>query len=349
MLPPLPRVTVGIPVYRGEKHILEAVASVRADKFTDWEMVVFIDCSPDSSAELVGKIQDRRIRVLSSRTNLGLVNARNQILDEARGQFVAWLDQDDLNYPFRLAKQVQFLDAHPEVSLIASWTDVQVESEDGSIDTFTHIRPSTHAGIRAAMSFTNPIACNTVMMRKKHFRDRGFAFRQEFGNTLDYDLWSRASDDLTFHVLRQSLGVYRVHSAQTSRGAELERMHQQALEVQSEFLIRNINIFMYREERELHAKVTRAPMQAIGGSALEPVKAWFAKLRAANAVREQVDVAAFDRVIAQEWFRVVNSSNEMTMREKFWRGTTGAREIGVSWSRISAALRSALVRRRMRR
>jgi len=170
MLEESPRVTVGIPVYRGENHILEAIASVRADAFVNWEILVFNDCSPDSSAELIAGIGDPRIRLHSSPTNLGLVNARNRILEESRGEFLAWLDQDDLNYPSRLAKQVDFLDAHPEVSVIASWTDLRVEWAGGHVETYTHARPSTHASIRAAMPFTNPIACNTVMMRRTHFQ-----------------------------------------------------------------------------------------------------------------------------------------------------------------------------------
>ena len=162
MLPALPRVTIGIPLYNGEKYISQAIASIRADEFSNWEILVFDDCSPDSSAKIVSQINDRRIRLISSPTNVGLVNARNRILDEARGEFLAWLDQDDLNYPNRLAKQVAFLDAHAEVSLIASWTDVHVQLPDRPLRTYTQVRPDTHASIRAAMPFTNPIACNNV-------------------------------------------------------------------------------------------------------------------------------------------------------------------------------------------
>lgn len=349
MLHSPPRVTVGIPVYQGEKHILEAIASVRADSFVDWEILVFDDCSPDSSAELLASLGDPRIRIISSPTNLGLVNARNQILQEAEGEFLAWLDQDDLSYPGRLAKQVAFLDAHPDVSLIASWTDIRVESPDGSTHTYTHVRPSNHASIRAAIPFTNPIACNTVMMRRKHFQEEGFSFREEFGNTLDYDLWSRASDSLTFHALKEPLSAYRVHSQQTSRGAELERMNQHALRVQSDFLQRNLDLVMSPEERKLHAELTRVPIQVTDRSVLEWAKTWFAKLRAANVVGRQLDRDALDLVIAQQWFRVVSASDELSTGEKLLQGLKGARDIGFSRSQITDAMRSALVQRRVRR
>ena len=343
-----PRVTVGIPVYRGEKHILEAIASVRADAYADWEILVFDDCSPDSSAELIAGIEDSRIRIISSPTNLGLVNARNRILEESRGEFLAWLDQDDVNYPCRLAKQVAFLDAHPDVSLIASWTDLRVESEEGPIDTYTHVQPSDHASIRAAIPFTNPIACNTVMMRSKHFQEKGFAFREEFGNTLDYDLWSRASDNLTFHALREPLGAYRVHSQQTSRGAELERMNQCALQVQSDFLQRNLHVSMSQEERKLHAKLTQAPIQSTARSIFEPAKAWLAKLRAAGVMSKQLDQKAFDSVVAQQWFRFLSASDELSTREKLFQCVQGVRDIGIPWGPTTDALRSALNSRRLR-
>ncbi|MDA9802774.1 glycosyltransferase [bacterium] len=344
-----PRVTVGIPVYRGEKHILEAIASVRADTFSDWEILVFDDCSPDSSIELVAEIPDTRIRILSSPTNLGLVNARNRILEDARGEFLAWLDQDDLNYPGRLSMQVAFLDEHPDVSLLASSTDVRVESEDGSFRTFKHARPSTHAAIRAAMPFTNPIACNTVMMRKKHFQQARLSFRQEFGNTLDYDLWSRASDNLTLHALKQPLGAYRMHSQQTSQGLELQKMNQHALQVQIDFLHRNLNIVMSEEERNLHAQLTHIAIQVTDRRILESAKAWFAKLREANLISQLIDQQAFDLVITQQWFRVVNSSPELSPPEKLGQGLGGAREIGIEWGRTFRALYSAFVQRHVMR
>ena len=349
MLPALPRVTIGIPLYKGEKHISQAIATVRADEFSDWEILVLDDCSPDSSAKIVTQISDRRIRLISSPINAGLVNARNRILDEARGEFLAWLDQDDLNYPNRLAKQVAFLDAHPEVSLIASWTDVHVQLPDRPLQTYTQVRPDTHAGIRAAMPFTNPIACNTVMMRRKHFQDGGFSFREEFGNTLDYDLWSRASDTLTFHALREPLGAYRVHSQQTSQGSELERMNQHALQIQSDFLERNLDLFMSPEERKLHADITRIPIRLREKNGLASVKAWFGRLRAASIASEKFDHNAFDFVLAQQWFRVVDASQELSAAEKIFHGTRGAHDMGVPWNRVVAALRSAVIQRQVQR
>ncbi len=349
MLSAPPRVSVGIPVYRGEKYILEAIASVRADEFTDWEILVFIDGSPDSSAQLVSQVEDPRIRVISSAANVGLVTARNRILHEARGEFLAWLDQDDLNYSNRLAKQVEFLDAHPDVAMVASWTDLKVESHDGSTRTFTHVRPSTHAEIRATMLFTNPIACNTVMMRLKSFRDLGLTFREEFGNSLDYDLWSRASDSLIFHALKQPLSAYRVHSEQTSRGAELRRMSAQALQVQAEFLHRNLDILMSPDERELHESLTQIPMPARDGDVLEPAKEWFRRVRTANDVTHQVDSNALDLVITAQWFRIVTSCADLSRWDQVRHSLTGAHDIGPSWRHIVNALRSALVRRRVRR
>ena len=112
----VPRVTVGIPIYRGEKFILHAINSIRQDPFAEWEILIFDDHSPDSSRSVVEGLHDSRIRIIGSPVNRGLVYARNQIFAESRGEYVAWLDQDDLSHRGRLLAQVNFLDDRPAVS-----------------------------------------------------------------------------------------------------------------------------------------------------------------------------------------------------------------------------------------
>ncbi len=340
-----PRVTVGIPLYRGEEHILEAVASVRADRLNDWEMLIFDDCSPDSSVALIESLHDSRIRIIRSSENVGLVHARNTLLEEARAPYVAWLDQDDFNYPHRLETQANFLDSHPTISLVASWTDVLVEAGTGAHVTFTKVQPSSHHNIRAFMPFTNPIACNTVMMRKADFQRRKLGFREQFGNTLDYDLWSRSSHDLTFHVLREPLSVYRVHPKQTSRGAELLVMDKAALRIQEEFINNTLNLFMSDEQVEIHATLTQLSTRRLESNSLQQIMYWLRELRQANGQAGNLTQHSFHGALAQQWYRAVASAYPMGMPEKIWRAIDGARKMNLPWSTIVQATAASAHRR----
>ena len=104
-----PRVSIGMPVYGGETHLRASIQSVIDQSFSDWELILLDDCSPDRSLDVIDTFQDERIRLLRNASNEGLVAARNRIMDESRGEFLAWLDQDDLAFPDRIANQVHFL------------------------------------------------------------------------------------------------------------------------------------------------------------------------------------------------------------------------------------------------
>lgn len=340
--------TVGMPLFCGERYVAEAIASIQGDDFTDWEILALDDCSPDSSAQIVESFGDGRIRLIRNETNQGLVRSRNRILAEARGEYVAWLDQDDLNYPQRLAKQVAYLDAHPETAMVSSWTDTRVEESEGSARVFTQMRPSGHEDIRATMLFQNPVACNTAMMRAGAFAEAGLTFRHEFGNTLDYDMWSRASDIFKLHALPVPLGAYRVHGGQTSQGAELLRMNAQALQVQAELIQRALGIKASEEELQLHCAITQPPLSVTNEAKLLNARAWLTRLRTANEHSRGFSQRGLDLAIARQWQTIVKSAVGPSRARRASALVSGARAIGLPWTAIQGALSEGAKRRATR-
>ena len=117
----LPRISVLMPVYDAEAFVGRAIDSVRAQTMEDWELVVVDDGSRDGSAAVVAArcAQDSRIH-LHRQANRGIGNAMNQALSLARAPWVAILDSDDLMYPERLARQLTFLSARPEITAVGS-------------------------------------------------------------------------------------------------------------------------------------------------------------------------------------------------------------------------------------
>ena len=105
------KVSIIIPVYNAEKFIGETIESVISQTYTDWEMLILNDRSTDSSYEIIQKYaqKDKRIKAIDSEKNIGVVEGRNRLIDEADGEYIAFLDSDDYWKEDKLEKQIEFM------------------------------------------------------------------------------------------------------------------------------------------------------------------------------------------------------------------------------------------------
>jgi glycosyltransferase involved in cell wall biosynthesis len=113
-----PTVSVLMPVYNCASTVSEAVASIVAQTFADWELIVIDDGSTDETLEVISKFSDSRIRVIEGRINKRLPARLNEAVALSTGKFIARMDGDDISYPERLRLQVDFLQSWPDVDLI---------------------------------------------------------------------------------------------------------------------------------------------------------------------------------------------------------------------------------------
>jgi len=104
-----PLVTVAMPVYNAGKYLRLAVLSIIKQTFTDWEMLIIDDGSTDNAFDSISDINDERIHILRDGSNKGLAARLNEVIDLARGQYFARMDQDDVSYPERFERQVEAL------------------------------------------------------------------------------------------------------------------------------------------------------------------------------------------------------------------------------------------------
>lgn len=104
-------VSIITPSYNSEKYIEETINSVISQTYENWEMIIVDDCSDDSTCEIVESISKRepRIRLIRQEQNGGAAKARNRALEKSKGRFIAYLDADDIWYPEKLQKQVDFM------------------------------------------------------------------------------------------------------------------------------------------------------------------------------------------------------------------------------------------------
>ncbi len=115
-----PIVTVGIPFYNAEATLLDAIRSVFAQTFQDWELILMDDGSTDGSLDIALSVQDPRVRVVGDGRNLKLPARLNQIHQQAAGEYAARMDADDLMHPDRLMKQVDLLKQQPDVDVVGT-------------------------------------------------------------------------------------------------------------------------------------------------------------------------------------------------------------------------------------
>ena len=116
----MPRVSVIIPTYNREKYIAETINSVLDQTFSDYEIIVVDDGSADNTERLIREQFADEVIYLS-KPNGGPASARNMGMRVAKGEYIAFLDSDDLWLPEKLAIQTRFMDAHPEIGLTYSW------------------------------------------------------------------------------------------------------------------------------------------------------------------------------------------------------------------------------------
>ncbi len=199
--------------YNGARFIAESIASILAQSFADFELLIVDDGSTDATPAIIAGFADPRLRVITVARNGGIVAARNLGFAAARGRLIAALDHDDLSDPRRLACAVAYLDAHPEVVLVS--TCVQVLGPDG-------LRAPDRPGALDALAMRwqllidNPLTWASVMFRAEAIGRIGGFMRTEYEPADDFDLYHRLLAVGEIARIGAVLTTYRQHRASAS-------------------------------------------------------------------------------------------------------------------------------------
>lgn len=205
-------VSIITPAYRAAAVIEETIASVQAQTYPNWEMLIAEDCGPDDTRAIVRKLalRDPRIRLIEPESNGGPAAARNHALASARGRWLAFLDSDDLWLPAKLERQIAF-HKRCEGSVI-SFTGFRRISADGS-------RTGAYVSVPACLDYhqllgNTAIATSTVIVD----RDISGEFRMQRTYYDDFACWlSLLRGGGTARGLDEDLMRYRVVSGSVSR------------------------------------------------------------------------------------------------------------------------------------
>lgn len=266
----MPEVSVVLPTYNRADMILDAIRSVQAQTFQDWEMIVVDDGSTDKTKEIVLNLQDSRIRYVYQE-NKGLPGARNTGIRNARSELIAFLDSDDAFLPQKLEWQVKTMKDNPELGVVAGdvfFTDDQLNPLFEARSWETNPTLTLKDWVLGC-----PVIVSATMVRQSWLEKAEF-FDETMRYVEDWDLWLRLSySGCPMEWLKRPVTLYRIHGQNMAKQALL--MKQGMLKMFDKFFaLPNLpqEIQTLREQAYAHAYLNGAARAFAAGDIQEGKK-----------------------------------------------------------------------------
>ncbi|QDJ90694.1 glycosyltransferase family 2 protein [Acinetobacter haemolyticus] len=209
-------VSVVLPAYNAELYIKEAIDSVLAQSFADFELIVINDGSVDKTEDVILSYNDSRIVYVKNEENLGLIGTLNKGMSLAKGKYIARMDADDICFPQRFAKQVDFLEKNPDYVICGT---AAYRFYDDISDGKAFNPPLNDANIRVRLFFNSAFIHPSVMFRADVIRDHHLRFSDDYKYAEDYFFWMDLLKYGKGFNLKEKLLYYRVvETSQTAVG-----------------------------------------------------------------------------------------------------------------------------------
>lgn len=312
-----PKVSVIIPVYNREKYVGEAISSILAQSFANFELLLIDDGSTDNSVEIMRSYTDPRVRLVRHEQNLGIPKTRNKGLQLARGDYIAILDSDDIAVSDRLAKQVAFLDRYKDYALVGSWASVI--DEEGRLLKKGKRRFVSSGEVKSHLLFRCWLHHSSVMARTAILQTYGY--REQYVVCSDFDLFVRLAREHKLGHLPEPLVRHRTHAGsithkqiQLTKDKDLEIVSAQLHELGAQFtpedldrhlLLSFVKKFQFKPDRQY----------------LLWAEAWLRKLQDANQLTLCYPEQPFAVVLGEKWLKVcrlVSANTGWTAWKDFW-------------------------------
>ena len=205
------KVSIVTPSYNIEQFIAETIRSVLAQTHKNFELIIVDDGSTDNTKKIVSSFNDKRIIFIQNKKNRGAAYCRNLAISKATGDYIAFLDGDDLWVPNKLEKQLKFMRTN---KCSFSCTDYELIDREGNKTGTKVTSPNniTHKKFKRV----NYVGCLTVMYKKSAYPDLSIPNTLEKRN--DYALWLKLSEKVDCHALHETLSYYRESSRSLSSG-----------------------------------------------------------------------------------------------------------------------------------
>ncbi|WP_009632477.1 glycosyltransferase [Synechocystis sp. PCC 7509] len=220
-----PLISVVIPVYNGATTVKETIESVLQQSYQNLEIIVVNDGSQDETLAIVNSIQDNKIKVFSY-SNAGLSASRNRGFSHAGGEFIAFLDADDLWTKDKLEAQLNALQQNPQAAVAYSWTD-HID-EQGQF-----LRPASYTSYQGdvyeRLLVGNFLSCGSNTLIRAQALQKVGGFDESLNSAEDWDMWLRLAAYYEFVAIPRPQVLYRI--SPNSMSANISKMEAASLQV----------------------------------------------------------------------------------------------------------------------
>jgi glycosyltransferase involved in cell wall biosynthesis len=321
---PAPSISVIVTVFNRERYIEQALESILSQTLTSLELIVVDDGSTDSTVERVLGFSDPRLRLIRHERNLGIPAARNSGLCAAEGEFVAWLDSDDVALPTRLEQQIDFLTRNPSVALVGCCASKV--SATGARLRGVRVPPLDHQAIKAWLLFRTAFQQSSITGRTEILKQ--YPYRQEFPVCEDVDMFVRIAADHEVANMPAVLMRRRLHAGQIVRGSA-----DKIIEAQGRIgapMLQSLGIEISADDLKCHALLGTSLGSRPDRFYLQWAEEWLHRLIAANARALLFKPDALRLAAAYFWIWACLRCSERSLALK-----------GLLGSRISCGIMSA--------
>lgn len=195
------KVTIGLPVYNCEQTIELTIKSILDQTYKNFELIITDDGSTDNSIEIIKEFNDPRIKLYKDGINKGISYRLNQQIDLAVGDYFMRMDADDLMFPNRIEKQVDYLEKNKDVDVLGSFA-VVIDDENKILGIRKSELKKDNKFLESTV-FIHPTVCGRIEWFKK------LKYKDKFKGVEDLDLWIRGQANSNYKVIKEPLIFYR--------------------------------------------------------------------------------------------------------------------------------------------
>ena len=298
-----PILSVLMPVFNSELFVAEAIESILNQTFKGFELLILDDCSTDKSLEIIKNYEskDSRIKVYQNEKNLGVVASRNKLINLSKGKYIALLDSDDVAIETRLEKQINFLEANPEIGMVGAYPVIIDENSKKTGKWWFETDPQK---LKIELFFHSPFLSSSIVIRKSALPQNCYDSR--FPVAEDFDLYSKISENSDIANIPEFLVKYRINSKGLSKSntEKMERLSVQVIQEHAERLGIKLeeNTIKNLRKAKTSLKITLEEIAEIEKSLI--------LLKNLLFKNDHFDKKAVDEVIQKYWFETCRKSTQ---------------------------------------
>ena len=281
------------------KYLKESIDSVLNQTYSNFEFIIIDDGSTDDSLEFIKSYDDPRIKLIVNEGNIGLTKSLNKGFDVAQGEFIARMDSDDICYPERFEKQIEYMRDNPDTIVCGTWADVIDENNKVQREEWACQAINDMDEYRIHLLFGNdPLIIHpSSFFNNQTLTDYGIKYNKEYRYSQDYDMWVCCSKYANCNIYPHVLLKFRQHknNISNSKTGEQDKFAIQIIQEQ----LKELNLSLNDDLKQLHFKLLHEQKPYTS-----KIKKWLRTIIKANKVYNIYNQRKLKNILWYRWSEI---------------------------------------------